>query len=72
MHNIYNVAIISGVGVREYYMKNGYTLKDNYMMKKLYKYDYYVEYLIVFSVIILCISIFLDLYFILKNKIYLY
>ena len=62
MHNIYNVAIISGVGVREYYMKNGYTLKDNYMMKKLYRYDYYIEYLIVFSVIILCISIFLDLY----------
>jgi ELP3 family radical SAM enzyme/protein acetyltransferase len=68
MHNIYNVAIISGVGVREYYLKNGYTLKDNYMMKKLYKYDYYIEYLseylieylIVFSILILCISIFLD------------
>jgi len=61
MHNIYNVAIISGVGVREYYMKNGYTLKDNYMMKKLYKYDYYVEYLIVFSILILLLSILINI-----------
>ena len=56
MHNIYNVAIISGVGVREYYSNNGYILKDNYMMKKLYKYDY-IHYLLVISIIILLLSI---------------
>ena len=29
------MAIISGVGVREYYRKKGYTLKDNFMIKKI-------------------------------------
>jgi hypothetical protein len=29
------MAIISGVGVRAYYMKLGYELKDTYMVKKL-------------------------------------
>ncbi len=29
------IAVISGVGVRGYYRKLGYKLKDNYMMKKL-------------------------------------
>ncbi|MFA5230452.1 MAG: GNAT family N-acetyltransferase [Candidatus Paceibacterota bacterium] len=31
------MAVISGVGVREYYKKLGYTLKDTYMVKKLKK-----------------------------------
>ncbi|MDZ7612247.1 MAG: tRNA uridine(34) 5-carboxymethylaminomethyl modification radical SAM/GNAT enzyme Elp3 [Candidatus Moranbacteria bacterium] len=29
------IAVISGVGVRDYYRKRGYRLKDEYMMKKL-------------------------------------
>ena len=29
------IAIISGVGVREYYKKHGYTLNDNYMIKNI-------------------------------------
>jgi len=33
---INNLKIISGVGVREYYKKFGYKLKDNYMVKKLF------------------------------------
>ena len=37
-NNGYNkCAVISGVGVREYYKKNGYTLKNTYMIKKLNK-----------------------------------
>jgi len=36
MLNGYNkIAIISGVGVREYYSKQGYYLKDNFMLKYL-------------------------------------
>jgi elongator complex protein 3 len=31
------IAVISGVGVREYYRKLGYTLEDTYMIKKLPK-----------------------------------
>jgi elongator complex protein 3 len=29
------IAVISGVGVRGYYRKLGYKLKDSYMIKKL-------------------------------------
>ena len=32
--NFKKIAVISGVGVREYYRKLGYRLKDGYMMKK--------------------------------------
>jgi len=32
--NLKKIAVISGVGVREYYRKLGYRLKDGYMMKK--------------------------------------
>ena len=31
-NGFYKVAIISGVGVREYYQKNGYNLTENYMI----------------------------------------
>ena len=34
-NNIYKLAIISGVGVREYYEKNGYKLIKTYMIKEL-------------------------------------
>jgi elongator complex protein 3 len=33
--NIKKIAVISGVGVRDYYRKLGYELKDEYMIKKL-------------------------------------
>ena len=36
-NNIYKVAIISGTGVRNYYKKYGYELKETYMIKNLYK-----------------------------------
>ena len=29
------IVIISGVGVRDYFKKNGYKLEDSYMVKKL-------------------------------------
>jgi elongator complex protein 3 len=31
-----NIAIISGIGVRPYYRKMGYSLKNTYLIKKLY------------------------------------
>lgn len=34
-HNYKKIAVISGVGVREYYRKLGYHLNENYMVKKL-------------------------------------
>lgn len=33
--NIVKMAVISGVGVREYYRKRGYHLEDEYMVKWL-------------------------------------
>ena len=32
---IKQIAVISGVGVRDYYRKNGFELKDTYMIKKI-------------------------------------
>jgi len=34
-NNYSKIAVISGVGVRGYYRKLGYSLKDTYMIKKL-------------------------------------
>jgi ELP3 family radical SAM enzyme/protein acetyltransferase len=34
-HNVRKIAIISGVGVRDYYRKQGYSLVDTYMIKDL-------------------------------------
>jgi elongator complex protein 3 len=33
--SLQKIAVISGVGVRNYYRKNGYKLKDTYLVKKL-------------------------------------
>ena len=65
-NGFYKVAIISGVGVREYYQKNGYNLTENYMIKTLEKENIpfkYFEHLMYFTIIILLISIFYDLYY---------
>lgn len=43
-NNGYNkCAVISGIGVREYYKKNGYTLKNTFMIKNLTKKDIYID-----------------------------
>lgn len=47
-HNLYKVAIISGVGVRNYYKKFGYKLNDTYMIKELsYFNNYYYLILLI-------------------------
>ena len=64
-NNIENIAIISGVGVREYYEKKGYHLKNNYMIKKIKKetnFDF-IELSIKILIIIIVLSISYDLYF---------
>ena len=60
-NDINKVSIISGVGVRDYYRKNGYRLENNYMTKYIYKglykdYDY-TEIFLKFCLIIVVISI---------------
>jgi ELP3 family radical SAM enzyme/protein acetyltransferase len=52
------IAIISGIGVREYYRKQGYFLKNSYMMKEL-NYNYTVVYLVMFATIIFLLFLFL-------------
>jgi len=49
------MAIISGIGVREYYENRGYNLEETFMVKKL-KYDFEEKKLII-SIIISLISI---------------
>jgi histone acetyltransferase (RNA polymerase elongator complex component) len=57
-NDIYKVSIISGVGVRDYYRKNGYSLENNYMAKYLYKgYDDDVLWFLKICIIIVFISI---------------
>ena len=62
-NNIHKIAIISGVGVREYYGKNGYQLVNNYMIKELYRYPYSNSFVIITSltIIVILISIIYDL-----------
>ena len=62
-NNIHKIAIIAGVGVREYYEKNGYQLVRNYMIKELYRYPYSNAFVIITSltIIIILISIIYDL-----------
>ena len=58
-NNIYKVAIISGVGVREYYEPIGYQLVHNYMIKEIYRFpklDIF-EIVVLFTIGIIIISI---------------
>jgi len=61
-HGMRGVAVISGVGVREYYENNGYKLIHNYMIKNIVKQGYMVEYTVYFAIIVLLISILYELY----------
>ena len=61
---IYHVAIISGVGVRGFYKKKGYSLKNNYMIKNLNDKCWYdLENILLLSLCLLIVSIMYDLNF---------
>tara|TARA_Y100000590_G_scaffold458610_1_gene613692 strand:- start:819 stop:2873 length:2055 start_codon:yes stop_codon:yes gene_type:complete len=60
--NCNKIAVISGVGVREYYQKNGYILIKNYMIKTLPKKIDKFEWIMKISIVFLLISIFYDLF----------
>ena len=49
------IAIISGVGVREYYIKQNYYLNKNYMFKDLYKPTNIVLQKIIYLIVIFLI-----------------
>lgn len=53
------IAVISGVGVRNYYKKQGYSLIDTYMVKYLPKYSIYIisSFLVILISLIIAISI---------------
>ena len=60
--DVYNIAIISGVGVRGFYKKKGYSLKNNYMIKNLKKRDWFnLETILTLSICLLIVSIIYDL-----------
>ena len=62
-NGIENIAIISGVGVREFYRKKGYTLKNNYMVKNFdIKKNFTLDYIIILCISVLLLSILYDLY----------
>ena len=61
-HGLSKVAIISGVGVREYYQNQGYELINNYMVKHI---NYHLnnklfEISIIFTILFICLSIIYD------------
>ena len=51
------VAVISGIGVVNYYKKRGYTMKDTFMVKKFVRYDMFDELFLTLFILIglLCI-----------------
>jgi len=54
MHDFKKTAVISGVGVREYYEnKCGYSLGESYMLKNIENYDYKIDDRILISSIII-------------------
>jgi len=61
-NKVYKIAIISGVGVREYYENQGYTLCKNYMMKQFYQENksYFFEWFVILAIGIICTSIIYD------------
>ena len=62
--NGYNkCAVISGVGVREYYKKNGYNLKDTFMIKKLNKKETKLNNIIIIIFVYFFILILLSLFY---------
>ena len=63
-NGIHKIAIISGVGVREYYEGLGYHLVHNYMIKNIKKQTFIFEITICTTIAIILISIFYDLYYI--------
>ena len=74
-NNINKISIISGVGVREYYEKNGYILNENtqYMTKYINtdiknNFDYIVELIIISCIYILLLYIDNNLYEFIKNN----
>ena len=59
-HNLYKISIISGVGVRHFYTKNGYNLEENYMTKRLtHYYNYYLVFLWIILLILTYIILFM-------------
>ena len=60
---IENIAIISGVGVREFYRKKGYTLNNNYMVKKISKKNFIgQDDILIICICMIILSILYDLY----------
>lgn len=51
-HNFSQMAIISGIGVRDYYRKRGYNLEGTYMVKKLVWKSYIWFYILLISIFI--------------------
>jgi ELP3 family radical SAM enzyme/protein acetyltransferase len=56
-HNLSKITVISGVGVRNFYKKNGYCLKENYMTKRLV--NYYNYYIILLWFILVSLSVYI-------------
>ncbi len=64
IYNVDKISIIAGVGVREYYEKNGYHLYKNYMVKNISPPKLYMfEITILFTIFIIFISILYDIYY---------
>ena len=54
-HSLKKIAIISGVGVRKYYEKNGYVLENTYMVKNLPYIKYEIKQFLYCTIIIFAI-----------------
>ena len=54
-HNYNKIAVISGIGVRNYYRKKGYTLQDTYMIKNINHNTLKLLLLTIILILLLCL-----------------
>jgi elongator complex protein 3 len=61
-HGLNRVAIIAGIGVREYYRKLGYKIENTYMVKNIYSSKYVYNRLILIGILIGIVILILSLF----------
>lgn len=57
VHKYTQMAIIAGIGVRDYYRKRGYELKGTYMMKPLQSQKYALTYIVILCMYVIILLI---------------
>lgn len=63
-HGVSKIAVIAGVGVRNYYAKYGYRLEGTYMIGRLFFVSHYTMFVILFLCVVVCLNTNLKIFFV--------